>query len=80
VSKLGVPTDLNDELVLTAPFDPHPPATTDTSTDQLARTGIDLKLPLVVGGAAVALALRRRLASFEAQRVDDLDASRSPRR
>jgi metallophosphoesterase (TIGR03767 family) len=82
--KLGVPTDLNVELVVNAPFDPHPPASSSTTSDLsgIARTGTDLRLPLVVGGAAVAgaLAVRRRMVSLEAQGVDDLDASSAPRR
>jgi hypothetical protein len=66
VSKLGMPTDLNVELVLTAPFDPHPASTTSseaTGSAAIARTGADLDLPLLVGGATIAgaLAVRRRL-------------------
>ena len=73
VSKLGVPTDLNVELLIAAPFDPHPSSaastTVATATTQptvnpsLVRTGGDLRVPLVVGGAALggALALRRRV-------------------
>jgi metallophosphoesterase (TIGR03767 family) len=62
VSKLGVPTDLNVELVVRAPFDPHPPPSSSDRSG-IARTGIDLEVPLVVGGAAMAgaLALRRRM-------------------
>jgi metallophosphoesterase (TIGR03767 family) len=61
VSKLGVPTDLNVELVMKAPFDPHPPSSSSSDRSGIARTGIDL--PLVVGGAAMAgaLAVRRRM-------------------
>jgi hypothetical protein len=64
LSKLGAPTDLNVELVMKAPFDPHPPASSSSSDRSgIARTGTNLELPLVVGGAAIAgaLALRRRL-------------------
>jgi metallophosphoesterase (TIGR03767 family) len=75
VSKLGLPTDLNVELILTAPFDLN--GATDTSTPAgadaaagaqagrgtLPATGTDLNGPLIVGGAlaAGALALRRRV-------------------
>ncbi|MEY2431034.1 MAG: hypothetical protein QOC92_759 [Acidimicrobiaceae bacterium] len=63
--KLGAPTDLNVELVIAAPFDPNPaPSATPTTTQTpIVRTGSDLKLPLVVGGTAIAgaLAIRRRL-------------------
>jgi metallophosphoesterase (TIGR03767 family) len=83
IDKLGAPTDLNVELVMQAPFDPHPSASTSTGDrSSVARTGTDLTLPLVVGGAALAgaFAVRRRMASLETQCVDDLDASRSPSR
>jgi len=81
-SKLGVPMDLNVELLLTAPFDPHPSQTSTSDDSRIARTGVDLELPLLIGGATIAgaLAVRGRLASLEAQRVDDLDASGTARR
>jgi LPXTG-motif cell wall-anchored protein len=73
VSKLGVPTDLNVELVVRAPFafNPssagaaNPALVADASladTGTLPRTGSDAGLPLLVGGALVggALALRAR--------------------
>ena len=75
VSKLGMPTDLNVELLVTAPFDFSPAAATTTSTstaqapagehDVLPATGGDLSAPLLVGGAlaAGALAVRRRVSS-----------------
>lgn len=68
VSKLGVPTDLNVELLLTAPFDTQHPAGATTG-DKLARTGHDVRTPLLVGGAAAAgaLALRRRVVQAGAE-------------
>lgn len=68
LTRLGVPTDLNVELVLKAPFDPHPSTASTTSGQNqstIARTGSDLRLPLAVGGAAIvgALAVRNRVAA-----------------
>jgi metallophosphoesterase (TIGR03767 family) len=67
--KLGAPTDLNVELLVTAPFDPNPAASAPatpaivTSPTPIVATGTDLRVPLVVGGTAIAgaLAVRRRL-------------------
>jgi metallophosphoesterase (TIGR03767 family) len=67
--KLGAPTDLNVELLVAAPFDPNPaPSAPSTTTSTAGRspivaTGADLRVPLVIGGSAIAgaLAVRRRL-------------------